>query len=313
MKRISVITAILIMGATQISSACDMCNCYLGLDPGYNKNTIGLRTNFRYATYPIPVNGSMKLMHGGDHSSSGTSGTKELSAYFWGTDLYARIYPVKKLQVIAALPFQVNTLMFDTLEESRSALSDLTILAMYQVANTMPSDSLSVRHRVFAGGGIKLPSGKSSGAADVNIPMSHHLYSGTGSTDYLLMIAYIGKYRKIGWNTEVSFKLNGESKNEYRYGHTFNITPRLFYEVSIGSAKLLPHAGAAFESGMKDQYKGEDVDETGGSVLWGNAGADLYFGKFSLTTDVRIPVTGNLGETYLEDQFWLFSSINFHF
>jgi hypothetical protein len=310
-KSLFVFFLILIVGGTS-SFACDFCNCYLGLDPGYNKNTVGIRSNFRYATHMIPSSGSMKLMHG-DHGD-GTSGAEErMDGYFAGFDLFARVYPIKKLQVIATIPFQVNTLMFEDKEESRSALSDLTVMALYQIANTMPSDSLSCRHRVFAGGGVKFPSGKSSGASDADIPMAHHLYSGTGSTDLIAAVSYIGKYRKFGWNADVSYKFNGESANDYRYGNTFNAGPRIFYEVAVKSVRLLPHIGSAFEYGDHDQYRDNKLENTGGSVLWGTAGADVYLGKFSLTTDVRIPVVMDLGSSVMENRYWVFSSINFHF
>lgn len=308
------ILSILILVAISFSStsACDFCNCYLGLDPGYNKNTIGIRGQYRYATHMMPATGGMKIMHGGDETPSGVP-MEELQADFVRYDLHARVYPFKKLQVIATVPFHMNTLTFMDKQESRNSVGDMTVIGMYQLFNTMTTDSSAVRHRIFAGGGVKLPTGKSEGASDADIPMSHHLYNGTGSTDYLINFSYLGKYRKFGWNADFSYKLNGESANDYKFGNTFNAVPRLFYELSLKSVKLLPHVGAAYEMGDHDAYLGNQIDETGGSVFWGTAGIDFYVGSFSLTSDVRLPMASDLGASLPEDKIWLFGSFNFHF
>ena len=312
MKKKFIWFTIIILSYGLDSSACDFCNCYLGLDPGYNKNTIGIRGQYRYATYGIPENSFMKLTHGGSNNPSGGP-VDEWQADFTRFDIHARVYPLPKLQVIANLPFHLNTLTFLDQQESKSSLGDMTVIGMYQLFNTMTTDSGDVRHRLFAGGGVKLPTGKSEGAAEINIPMSHHLYSGTGSTDYLISVSYIGKFRKLGWNADLSYKFNGESANDYRYGNTFNAVPRLFYQWNLKSVKLLPHLGGVIEWGDGDTYLDKTVEETGGNLLWGSAGLDFYFGSFSLTSEVRVPVVHELGASLPEDKLCLIGSFNYHF
>jgi len=310
MRKINLIIALVF--ATSISNACDYCNCYLGLDPGFNKNTIGFRTNFRMSSVEIAGSPTFKTMHG-SHGSTESESHSLLEGSFLGYELFAKIFPIPKLMVVGTLPFQVNTLTFDNEKETRSALSDMTLLAYYQIANTMPHDSISVRHRLFGGLGIKFPTGKSSGASDVDIPMSHELYSGTGSTDYLAALNYIGKYKKLGWNLDLNYKYNTESKNLYQYGHTLNITPRIFYEVKIKSVSIFPHLGAAYENSGHDYYKDEKQEFTGGYIYYGSGGLDLYCGKFSLTTDIRLPFEQHHHGEELEDEYLLFGSINYHF
>lgn len=313
MKKIFFLSLIILISSFNLSSACDFCNGYLGLDPGYNKNTVGIRGQYRYATHMMPASGSsMKLTHGGDDNISGVP-MEELQADFTRFDLHARVYPLQKLQVIATLPFHMNTLTFMDKQESRNSVGDITLIGMYQLFNTMPPDSVGIKHRIFAGGGVKLPTGKSEGASDADVPMSHHLYNGTGSTDYLINVSYIGKFSKFGWNADISYKFNGESANDYKYGNTFNAVPRLFYELNLRSVKFLPHIGGAFELGDHDSFLNRQVDETGGSVMWGTAGLDFYFGSFSLTSDVRLPVVSDVGASLPEDKIWFFGSFNYHF
>jgi hypothetical protein len=128
-----------------------------------------------------------------------------------------------------------------------------------------------------------------------------------------LSVSYIGKFKKLGWNLDVSYKLNGESCNDYRYGNTFNLTPRIFYDAAVKAVKLYPHAGAAYEYGLEDEWDNVTQDETGGQVWWGSAGLDAYFGAFSITTDFRLPVYQDMGTQMSDDKTWLFTALNIHF
>ena len=306
MKKILIIIFIITGG---YANACDFCNCYLGLDPGYNKNTIGLRNNWRTAQW-TSESSHHRIMHGG----VGTEGSESiLYESLVTTEVFVKYSPLPKLRLFATLPFTINTLEYEDETESRSALSDLSMIAMYQLANTMAHDSTGVRHRLFAGAGVKFPTGKSEDDTEVDIPMAHHLYSGTGSTDYIFCLSYIGKMQKLGWNVDASYKLNGESNNHYRYGNTFNLTPRLFYDIKLKSGSLIPHAGAAYEMGVEDEYKDVEQEGTGGDTWYASAGIDFYIGKISITTDYRLPVYHDMGEQMPEDKSWLFTSINFHF
>ncbi len=304
------IAFIIFLTYSGITNACDFCNSYLGLDPGFNKNTIALRANFRKAEWQAP-SPTLRLTHGGTHTDMGTQETLEES--FFTSELFVKYTPFPKLRIYATLPYTMNTLEFGGVSESRSALSDLSLMAMYQLLNSKNTDSTGVGHRLFAGAGVKFPTGKSEGAQEVDIPMAHHLYSGTGSTDYLACLTYIGKVKKLGWSLDASYKFNGESCTDYRYGNTINVNPVLFYETRIKSVKILPHAGAPYEAGVEDEYKGETVHETGGTTWYGSAGVDVYFGAFSVTTDFRLPFYHDMGTQMSEDQSWVFGSFNFHF
>jgi hypothetical protein len=301
----------LMLTFSNVASACDFCNCYLGLDPGYNKNTIGLRVNWRTAEW-IPFESTLRTTHGTPGTGGSSSGST-LEESLITTELFVKYAPIPKLRVYMTLPYTNNTLTYEGVTESRGAFSDMTFMAMYQLANTLPHDSTAVRHRVFAGGGIKFPTGKSEGASDVEIPMADDLYSGTGSTDYIFSLSYIGKYKKLGWNFDASYKLNGESANYYKYGNSLNLTPRIFYETKIKSVQLLPHISAAYEQCNNDEYKDVEQVETDGKIFWGGAGVDVYFGIFSLTTEFRLPLYHDIGAQMAEDKSVLYTSLNIHF
>jgi hypothetical protein len=303
--------ALVFVVSTTYVYGCDFCNYYLGLDPGYNKNTISLRGDFRKAS--MQKEGTTnKVMHGGNSTGTGSNETS-LEGYFTTLELNAKYFATSKIMVVANLPYGMNSLTFEGSVENKATIGDLTLLGFYQIANTSPSDSFKIRHRLFGGLGIKLPTGVSSGTEDIEIPMAHELVNGTGSTDYITAISYIGKIKRFGWNLDVSYKFNSESKNEYRYGNSLNILPRAFYESQLKKIKILPHVGLPYELCSHDHYLGNEIEETGGHILWGSAGLDIYFGNFSITTDARIPIEKHYHGEELEEKYWLFTAFNFHF
>lgn len=162
----------------------------------------------RFASLDIPAQ-NLRTTHLG-HSDPIPIDGGTLEEEFLSFDLFARLYPTSKLQIIVNLPYSINTLAFDGMSSTRSALADLTLMSLYQVVNTMPHDSTSVRHRVFVGGGIKFPSGKYKTPTGLTIPMADHLYLGTGSTDFMVAASYIGKVKKWGWNADLNYKINLE-------------------------------------------------------------------------------------------------------
>src|SRR5688572_18028596 len=105
MKKIYI--TVLLLFSYACIMACDYCNCYLGLDPGYNKNTIGLRTNWRTAEWIPPVSG-LRLTHN-THSVEGVSGNETLEESFVAVELFVKYSPIPKLRVYATLPYSFNT------------------------------------------------------------------------------------------------------------------------------------------------------------------------------------------------------------
>jgi len=293
------------------SIACDFCNCYLGLNPGYNKNTVGFRSSLRNTSFEIPSQ-NLRVSHLGEgHTAVDNGGLVEET--FLAFEVFARLYPISKLQLIVNMPYNINTIDYNQQSETRSAFSDLTLMGMYQLANTLTLDSLKVRHRLFGGAGVKLPTGKYETPEDVTIPMADHLYSGTGSTDILFGVSYLGKYRNFGWNVDLNYKLNTKNSLDYQFGNTINLVPRVFYEYKLHSFILFPHLGLAYEKGAADEDDGIEQTDTGGQMIFGTGGLDVYYKMVSLSSDVRLPVYENMVDGMPVDKSWFITSLNFHF
>jgi hypothetical protein len=298
------------MLCVQTGFSCDMCNYYLGLNPGYNNNSVGLRWKYRHA-FLAGSGAPLKIQH--LEHDAGEPMTSDLNVYHNDIELFGRIYPHPKVQLLLNIPFSYNVMTYGSQTESMNAPGDITGQAFYQVANTMPMDSLQTRHRLFVGGGIKFPTGKSSGASEIDIPMAHHLLPGTGSTDYLVAVNYIGKKSFFGWNVDANYKMNGSSSSGYRYGNAVNITGSVFYEWKKDDLTFFPHIGTSFEQGDKDDFNGETVSASGGTMLWASAGFDVYYGKFALGNDIRLPLSSNLSEGMPVDKEIFVLSLSYNF
>ncbi|HMT30827.1 MAG TPA: hypothetical protein PKD91_16260 [Bacteroidia bacterium] len=143
--------------------------------------------------------------------------------------------------------------------------------------------------------------------------MADDLYSGTGSTDFIFVVSYIGKWHKLGWNADINYKLNTENSLNYRYGNSSNINVRAFYEINFKNLVFYPHLGTAVESGKADVSEGVKQSNTGGEILYGSAGVDVYYKSISFASDFRLPLYHNLGEGMAVDKSWFITSINIHF
>jgi len=309
MRRIFLLAVCLL--CIQTGKSCDFCNCYLGLNPGYNNNSIGIRWKNSH-TFLQGATQGLRISHI-EHGSESEPLVGDWNEYENELELYGRYYPHPKVQLMFTMPYLSNTITYTSEREHLNAFGDLFLQGFYQLANTRATDSTQTRHRLFGGGGIKFPTGKSSGTASMEVPMAHHLLPGTGSTDYLASLSYIGKKQLIGWNVDASYKFNGSSSTGYHYGNTLNLSGSGFYTFLSGKVALYPHIGSAYESGLQDSFNGETVRSSGGATTWGTAGCDLYFGSFAIANQIRLPLLMHIPEGTPEDHLQLALSFSYNF
>jgi len=305
MRLIILVSAFLIIAGN--ASACEFCLCHHKIERDDHSKIIGISNSWRRAEW-VPYT----FIPGFNQSGNGFENSS-LKESFLQTALFAGYSPLPKLRLFASLPYSINTLKYDEVTESRNALADLNVHAMYRIHASASDDSSRSSHRWYAGAGIKFPTGKSSGASEISIPMSQHLYSGTGSTDYLFTVCYSGKFKKVAWNFDATYRLNGESASNYRYGNTLKVAPRFFYVSRIKSVKMYPHVGTVYETHAEDKFNKVTREESDGTTLWGSAGVDLYFGKFSINTCFQLPVYNDAGAIISESKSVLLTSFNVHF
>ena len=292
-KKISIL--ILIVFNTMSLYACDFCNCYLGLNPQYKKNLIGLRYHY-------------KSFNGTHHDLAEFPDAGLSKKDFWEkrttTELHGQWYPVQKLQVIYSVPFMRNKEGMSAAgkeainghhhgsngsDAAVSGFGDPVVIAHYQVFNKISMDSNKFSQRLFAGGGVKLPLGKYKLGTHAD-PMERVHQPGSGSYDFIVSASYLGKINKAGFNVNLNH-LFATTNNEYfRFGNRLNANATVYYQYDIKKSKLYPSIGAYLEKAARDLNDNNYMSNSGGSIVYGHAGLDLYFKKLLLSASFQLPV-----------------------
>ncbi len=268
------------------AKACDVCGCsvggpYFGVLPQYHRNVAGLRW------YDSRFDTQHPYSH---HDAPDFSQDRFRTLELWG-----RLYPMPRLQVLGALPLHfLQSEAAGDLTRS-TGLGDATLLATYALVNDIRCGAW--RHQWQLGGGLKLPTGR----FQPSYTDDPGLQRGTGSWDWLAATTYTLRFKKFGLNADATYRLSGKSPDEYRYGNRLSAGARLFYwkEWKKGPA-LLPNAGVLYETAQKDHHEGELLDYTGGDCLMATAGLDIYLKGLTLGATLKLPVSQHLAEGYTQ-------------
>jgi hypothetical protein len=320
MKKIFIAVMVMLVHA---SYGCDFCNCYLGLNPHYKKNTI----SFRY--------------HLMDYAGTELS-DQELTQYglskkdFYESranyELHAQFYPTQRLQLVLSLPYSVSSEGMSSRAEmalgevhhsvnptpgsanhkSIQGIGDGVLLAHYQVFNHNAEDSTGYRQRLLIGPGIKIPLGryKVEATADVH---EHNHQPGSGSWDAMASIVYLGKLKRMGINVNLSYVFTSQNSQYFRFGNKFNSNITAYYEFKRKRIAFYPNAGLYVEQETKNKHFGHDVTNSGSTITYAHLGADMYWKKFSLNTAFQLPATRSLGGNQSEIKYRIIVGLSYAF
>jgi hypothetical protein len=273
---------------------CDLCACYLGIDPHYNMNTFGIRFRHRgYINEPAPGNDAINSTDAAGneppsvfHEGHSHSGKKESYNTF---EIWGRYYINPKIQVLFSIPFSRNEIDNGNI----SGFGDAYVITQYQIFNTDVDGDTKFRNRLFMGGGLKFPTGKYNQTTGTG-SFEPHFQTGTGSIDFILNSTYLATYNQAGLSTDVSYRINTRNSNDYKFADRLNINSSFFYKIRSDNMTFLPNAGIYLEQAEKDHSKNSVDENSGGSVLFATFGIDFYLKGFSLNFNFQKPVSENL-------------------
>jgi hypothetical protein len=290
--------------------ACDFCNCYLGLNPHYKKNTFGIR--YHYMNYQGTHMSDMELA---EMDLSKTDFLESRTAI----ELHGQWYPIQKLQLTYSIPYltsnermQGHATMLEHGGEKISGIGDPLLIANYQIFNRSETDSSHYSQRLLAGGGIKFPFGKWNLEEDAESNERVHM-PGTGSWDFLASAVYLGKYKRTGFNLNVTYLITTSNQQSFQFANRFNANATAYYQVKIKETALYPNIGSYLEQAGKDINGNNLLDNSGGSILFAHAGFDVYFKKISLSTAFQLPAIQKLNENQPELKYRLIAGISYAF
>jgi hypothetical protein len=316
MKKIAGILMFVMIGS--IAFPCDYCNCYLGLNPQYKKNTFGIR--YHYMNYT------------GTHESESELQEMGLSKDdIWETrtrvELHGQWYATPKMKIIFSAPYIINNEGIQAVESNSShtsadeamkggtktiyGIGDPIAIVHYQVFNS-GGDSLHFNQRLFAGGGIKFPVGKWK-LVEGEEPHERVHQPGTGSWDYMISAEYLAKFKRKGMNVNASYMIPTTNSQSYRFANRFNASMIYYYQVNTKATSVYPSLGAYYEQAGKDTDNTEPIENSGGTILFGHAGIDFYFRNFSINTAFQLPILQHLNEPQPEMKYRCMAGITYSF
>ena len=268
--------------------SCDICNMSVSLTPDDTKNRISLLYRHRFATKTFstlvytPVPNTSGSRHSGaillpgmeDQTHTETFSVMDVRGVYNFND---------RIRLIGSLPLVRNERVINNASQFVvSGLGDPFVLGKYNLVRTNFTEEEKSNHRVTLGGGIKIPLGEYD-FTNNGTTAQHDIQAGTGTFDFLFSLDYILKYKKTGLMFTSNYKMNTyNQKADYMFGNTLNSTLNLFYTIKRKGIILLPYIGTYIEQGNKDIEERNYEDNSGGSLLFGATGIQVFVKSFQL-------------------------------
>lgn len=301
MKRI-LILLIIVAGslAYNPAQACDICGCFMGITPYDNQSSVGLMHRYRtFNGYQNLGQRSQFFPEGGNVFSGkpdknidnnyGHKGNATDYEAYRVTELRAKYFLHKRVELNALLPYLQNTTQYNQNRTTLSGLGDVNIFAGVHVLRQI--EVAGVQQRLIVGGGLKLPTGHyyRKNPEGMRYPLLYQ--PGTGSLDYFGYLNYIASYKKLGLSLNTSYKLNGDNYYHEGIANSTATFANLFYRFHLNDNwNINPSAQLFYEYTKGETYKGELT----GNHKMNNAllgpGLDIYYKNIGLNVSSQFPV-----------------------
>jgi hypothetical protein len=291
------ITSALLLVVILTTTACEICGCghssfQIGLLPNFNKGFIGLR--YSYSTFRSHVK----------DEPSEYSFDRYQTAELWGG------YQYRRFQFIAFLPYVISRKESDDGVTTSYGAGDAMLLVNYKIfgkTSLAKNEKTTLRNELFAGGGIKLPTGVNRvdpSSAEFNIG-DFNSQAGTGSVDYMLNATYNFLWNNSGIVTNVAYRFNTANSQEYRFGNRSYINTAYYYTFMKGETKIKPNAGFNYQHNAINHFQNDEVEDSNGYTLNSTLGVNILKGKvgFNAMTFVPVAQENYAGQTKMKSRF----------
>lgn len=278
-----ILFSLLLLGTAGYSRACTTCGCsasnqYLGILPQNHRHFIGLQYQYR----------SFESEHPAHAEGEAASFSKE---YYSTFQVWGRFNATRRLQLFAFVPYVSNLQKSGASPHTFSGLGDMTVLANYSIIDNSASGLW--KHKLQAGGGLKLP----TGAYDRDLVQSYevlpNMQPGTNSWDFVLNTNYMLRKEQAGINLDASYTIVTPNSFQYKYGNRFAGGLMAFYWYEKSRLTLLPQAGLRLDVAGSDYdhyaYRRKS-DMSGGHQLYASAGLQVFYKRMGLQLNYHQPL-----------------------
>jgi hypothetical protein len=224
--------------------------------------------------------------------------------------VWTRIPISPKIQISGFVPYHFNERKWIEKTETIAGLGDITLIGLYSIFETK-KDSATFTHKLNAGVGIKIPTGKFDAANNLGV-INQSFQLGTGSWDYQLVAEYVIKKKKLGLNSMLNYVLKTENNKKYQYGNQFNYASTIFYLCKTkNEINIAPQLGIAGETYQSNRQYEIELPNTSGEIIFGKLGFEAGKDKFSLGVNALLPLVQNLSNGNMKANYrW---SINLNY
>ncbi len=214
--------------------------------------------------------------------------------YFNTLQLWARVPLTDKLSVYGSLPFHFHERRTMQGDITINGIGDLNLMGIYRII-----DSKDNIHQVNSGVGIKVPVGRFDEKGITGVNPSFQL--GTGSWDYQVTLNYTYQKNELAVIISTDYTIKTENKKHYQFGNQWNYAASGFYRI-LKNEKFAFSAKAGWQGEVYDENKqfDEALPDTAGSALYGKLGFEAAYKRFSLGSEVMLPVYSNLAGGSIE-------------
>jgi hypothetical protein len=288
-----ILTILIVINA----QACEICGCgnsnfQIGMLPAFNKGFMG----FRYSASRF----SSHVKDEPSEFSRDNFQTLEL----WGG------YNFKKLQVMAFVPYVLSKKKSDDGVTTSNGMGDLMILINYKILSATllgRNDNTTIRHELYLGGGIKLPTGLNQ--VNTNDPEFNigdfNSQAGTGSLDYIVNATHNFMWNNNGIVTNVAYRINTANAQDYKFGNRTYVNSVYYYTFTKAETKLKPNAGFNYQSNAINKFQKKEIADSNGYNFNATLGLNIVRNKIGFNAMTFIPIAQNNydGQTKLKSRF----------
>jgi hypothetical protein len=279
------------------SHACEICGCgnnnfQIGLLPTFNKGFMGVRYGFSSF-----------------HSQVRDSPSEFSQDYFQTVELWGG-YNLKRFQVMAFVPYVMSRKTSDDGVTVSKGIGDVMILVNYKimgVTSLAKDEKTTVRHELYFGGGIKLPTGVNQ--VDVNSTEFNigdfNSQAGTGSVDYIINATHNFMWNNSGVVTNVAYRINTANSQDYQFGNRTYLNSVYYYTFTKSETKIRPNAGLNYQMNAINKFEKEEVEDSNGYNFNSVLGVNIIRKKIGFNATTFIPIAQNNydGQTKMRSRF----------
>ena len=217
--------------------------------------------------------------------------------YFNTMMIWTRIPITEKIEVYGSLPYHFHSRETNFGKQKIDGIGDASIMGIYQIWSKQTEKMNS--HQLNIGAGVKIPLGKFDEESASGTNPSFQL--GTGSWDFLMA----ANYRFQSGNSTImlgaDYTLKGENEKKYEFGDQFNYSALYnYYFIQKENFILSAKTGVQGEIYQDNKQFQEVLPRTSGDALYGKLGFELGYKKWSLGSELMLPVVSNLGSGDIE-------------